>query len=463
MQLHHGRYTLRGIVPLPSSPFSDRKGRRGRLFPNLPSLEIDKSHLLTLANSMKETEDNPSGDSPTIPAGFTFLGQFIDHDMTFDSTSSSEQQNDPEASQNFRTPLLELDAVYGGGPENEPFLYDQDDKWGGCFLIGNNHGNLQDLPRNKQGVALIGDPRNDENGILSQLHLAFLQFHNAVYKLVNAGKIRDLRYFTDPFQETQRLVRWHYQWIIVHEFLPLIIDHKVLAEVWMNGFKCYYGNLEPFPPVEFAVAAYRYGYSQIRSMYTINARKPNIKFIKQEVRGMGIPSFEPIPPDFVVDWRYFFGINGSKPQASRLIDTRIAAEVFDLPFSSPSEQQSLSLCTLLQGQSCGLPSGEMVACFLGIEPLSPDQTGIAKYKLEQTPLWFYILKEAELNKEDKLGPVGGRIVAEVFMGILKGDSQSYLSVAPHWEPCLPSIKKRDFTIADLIKLAQSISEKSDAH
>ncbi len=179
---------------------------------------------------------------------------------------------------------------------------------------------------------------------------------------MNAGKIRDLRYFTDPFQETQRLVRWHYQWIIVHEFLPFIIDHKVLAEV------------------------------------------------------------------------------------------------FDLPFSSPSGEQSLPLRTLLRGQSCGLPSGEMVACFLGIEPLSPDQTGIARYELEQIPLWFYILKEAELNKEDKLGPVGGRIVAEVFMGILKGDSQSYLSVAPHWEPCLPSVKKGDFTIADLIKLAQSISE-----
>jgi hypothetical protein len=449
---HHGVGTLRGIEHVPCSPFQ-RKERFGRLFPNLPGLSLDQEILLKLANSMEEKSDKPSGDSPTIPAGFTFFGQFVDHDITLDTTSSLERQNDPEAIRNFRTPLLELDSVYGSGPEATPYLYDQERE--GHLLTGNNDGNPEDLPRNKQGVALIGDPRNDENGILSQLQLGFLKFHNVVFELVEKGKLKCTRYFDDDFREAQRLVRWHYQWIVVNEFLPLIIDRKVLRRIW-KGLHCYQWDTEPFIPVEFAVAAYRFGHSQVRSKYVVNDKSGKRDLFRPPASGL--TAFEPVPPELVVDWKHFFEIGGSKPQASRKIDTLVAKELFQLPFIPPDGgRNSLPFRNLLRGESFALPSGEAVACALGVDPLSPRELGIRRFGIEQTPLWFYILKEAECNAEDKLGEVGGTIVGEVFVGMLKGDSQSYLRVAPCWKPCLPAKKKGDFTLADLLVLAGKAS------
>ena len=223
---HHGVAALRGIEHVACSPFQDKE-RFGRLFPSLPGLEVPQEDLLALAASMEERTERKAGDSATVTAGFTFFGQFVDHDITLDTTSSLERQNDPAAIRNFRTPLLELDNVYGSGPDATPYLYDRNRP--GRLLTGNNDGNPDDLPRNSQGTALIGDPRNDENGIVSQLQLAFLRFHNATYALVEEGKLPCHRYYDATFREAQRLVRWHYQWIIVHEFLPLIIDAAVLA------------------------------------------------------------------------------------------------------------------------------------------------------------------------------------------------------------------------------------------
>jgi hypothetical protein len=446
---------MRGIAHTPRVPFQDKQGRFGRLFPHLPAHTTDRETLLKLANSMKETADNCSGDSRSIPAGFTFFGQFIDHDITLDVTSSLEQQNDPTAIRNFRTPVLELDSVYGKGPEADPFLYEQKRPGSSSdrLLTGNNSGNEHDLPRNKEGVALIGDPRNDEHAIISQMQLIFLKFHNVVYEMVKQGKVSGIRYHEDNFEEAQRLVRWHYQWIVVHEFLPLIINHNILQDIWHYGLKYYHWNTEPFMPVEFAVAAYRYGHSQLREHYTINAQKQNIDLF--EPPEPALSAFKPLPPEFVVDWKYFFPIDGSKPQPSRLIDTKLTEEVFQLPFiQSDTGEDSLVFRNLLRGQSFGLPSGEAVACALGVDPLTPQQLGISKFGLEQSPLWYYILKEAELSREDQLGPVGGRIVAEVLIGLLKGDPMSFLAVAPCWKPCLPAAAEGYFTMADLIKLAQ---------
>jgi hypothetical protein len=169
-------------------------------------------------NATDPVPGSPSNtDNPNMTAGFTFLGQFLDHDMTFDSTSSLERQTDPESIENFRTPFLELDNVYGSGRAASPYLYDK--TTGGIkFLIEKlgGEGSKDDLPRNSQNIALIGDPRNDENTIISQMQLAFLKFHNHVVDYVIDSGIKDPN---DAFTEAQELVRWHYQWIIVHEFL----------------------------------------------------------------------------------------------------------------------------------------------------------------------------------------------------------------------------------------------------
>lgn len=226
---HHGQLRRLEVVP-PRSRYFD-SGRFGRLFPTLPPFAPDtrtvRQDLLKIGaldgvmdakdppppEQSPRNQDNPAG----LPAAFTFLGQFVDHDLTFDPTSSLERQNDPEAITNFRTPLLELDSVYGAGPGPNPHLYEAASR-GVEFLFDKDFPN--DLPRNSQNVALIGDPRNDENLIVSQLHLAFLKFHNAV--------VRDIRsagtHPSDLFAEAQMRVRWHYQWLLLHHFLPGIVN-----------------------------------------------------------------------------------------------------------------------------------------------------------------------------------------------------------------------------------------------
>jgi hypothetical protein len=179
--------------------------------------------------------DHPArrADNTAIPAGFTYLGQFIDHDITFDPMSKLDRADDPRTLVNFRTPRLDLDSVYGSGPRDQPYLYD----WklthppGTRLLLAG-----EDLPRNQQGRALTGDPRNDENVILTQLHLLFIRFHNVVVdRLVDEGKVPE----DELFDEAQRIVRWHYQWMVVHEFLPLIAGEAAVglgAEIGLGSF-----------------------------------------------------------------------------------------------------------------------------------------------------------------------------------------------------------------------------------
>ena len=157
------------------------------------------------------------GDNRRISAGFTYLGQFIDHDITFDPTSQLQKVNDPDALVNFRTPRLDLDSLYGAGPADQPYLYEwwTGDDRGIKLLVGDD-----DLPRNDQDRALIGDPRNDENLILAQLHLLFIRFHNRV-----VDHVRDDRGLTgaELLAEAQRIVRWHFQWIVGHDFLRRVL------------------------------------------------------------------------------------------------------------------------------------------------------------------------------------------------------------------------------------------------
>lgn len=267
-------FWLRAINIL-RSKFYD-SGKFGRLFPFLPPFaqDTEKVRMALLEIGKKGAGaimDQPANnlDNPNILAGFTFFGQFIDHDITFDPTSNLEQQNNPEAVENFRTPALELDHVYGGGPIVNPYLYDF--KQGGIkFLVERvslDGNSPNDIPRNSQNTALTNDPRNDENMIIGQLHLAFLKFHNAVVDFVKADGV------TAPdqvFSEAQRLVRWHYQWIILNEYLPHIVGKPLVDNILEKGRKFYKWRNKPFIPVEFAVAAFRFGHSQVRPFYQVN-------------------------------------------------------------------------------------------------------------------------------------------------------------------------------------------------
>lgn len=455
----HGQLYLRDMVP-PRSKYYD-KGKFGRLFPSLPPFMPDTAKVREALLALGQpggimdpgTAKNP--DNLDTPAGFTFLGQFIDHDITFDPTSSLERQNDPESIENFRTPMFELDSVYGSGLAASPHLYDNSPGNAGKFLI--DEGFPKDVPRNSQNKALIGDPRNDENLIVSQLHFAFLKFHNAVIDKLKADGTVDS---SQIFAEAQRLVRWHYQWIVLHEFLPHIAGKNVVDDILKNGRKFYNWRNEPFIPVEFSVAAYRFGHSQVRPGYSVNAKLNAAIF--GEPGSKDLSGSRRIEEDKAVDWRRFFKIDvdSRTTQPSKRIDTTLSRALFKLPFTGanlPTNPSSLAQRNLLRHLTFSLPSGQAIAKAMCIEPLSKDELAdVAQLGAgleRRTPLWFYSLREADKRADGKtLGPVGGRIVAEVFIGILEGDRMSYLSQDPDWIPMLGN-KEGDFSIVDLLKFA----------
>ena len=276
------------------------EGRFGRLFPTLPPFAADTplirdalgqlgakggpmdagddlSDPITLITDPAKSLHNP--DNPAMTAGFTFLGQFLDHDMTFDPTSSLARRQDPEAIRNFRIPALDLDSVYGGGPVASPHLYDASVDGGrttllveeipGSAAVSIDGSPRSDLPRNAQRTALLGDPRNDENLIVSQLHVALLRFHNRVVADVKA-ELGGGYTAGEIFAEAQRVVRWHYQWLILHDFLEATVGAALAAHVRQHGPRHFKWRHAPFIPVEFSVAAYRFGHSQVRPSYRAN-------------------------------------------------------------------------------------------------------------------------------------------------------------------------------------------------
>lgn len=495
----HGHTILGGENP-PRSIYYEQ-GKFGRMFPTLPPFATDNP---TIRNALKElgksggimdaqesmdvganpnlardliidpalNVNNPN--NPTQTAGMTFLGQFIDHDITFDPTSSLERQADPESIQNFRTPRLELDSLYGSGPGASPHLYDQHSGEGIKFLVEEIPGSTAvsaggvprfDLPRNSQNTALIGDPRNDENLIVSQLHLAMLKFHNAVVDYVKSETG-----LTDPgevFLEAQRLVRWHYQWIIVHEFLEKTVGKPLVDDILTHGRKFYHWRHEPFIPVEFSTAAYRFGHSQVRPSYRSNfgpvPSDINSQVFKLIFNANLADSSDPDDlrggkraPGRFIDWQTFFDFGDGLARSNKKIDTKLSTVLFMLPGFPPGDIQSLAQRNLLRGLTFSLPSGQDVAKAMGIPVLdATDLLDLKDMKLHlRTPLWFYILREAEAKENgERLGPVGGRIVAEVLIGLLEGDSMSYLKQDRHWTPTLPGVTIDTFKVTDLLNFA----------
>jgi hypothetical protein len=451
MTTHHGRLDLRDKA-LPRSN-AHARGRFGRLFSTLPPFAPDTPEVrealmeMGRAGGPMEASREDELDNPEIPAGYTFFGQFLDHDITFDPTSSLEQQLDPDSIENFRTPAFELDSLYGAGPAASPMLYDQ--RRPGKLLL--DPGFERDLPRNSQGIALIGDPRNDENVIVSQLHLAFVKFHNA---MVDHVQREGLASPDRAFAEARRLVRWHYQWVILHDFLPRTVGHDFVRQA-LRRRRYYLWRHEPFIPIEFAGAAYRFGHSQVRPGYTAHADFAAPIFDHE------LDPASPDPDDLrggkraprrFVDWRFFFELE-SRPTPSKRIDTLLSRPLFALPFLPPNAPRSLAQRNLLRQLSFGLPSGQSIALRMRFDPLEPSELrDLPESLVRSTPLWLYVLREAETRCGGKhLGPVGARIVAEVFVGLLQGDPLSYLRQHPRWSPTLPP--GRAFRLPDLLRFA----------
>lgn len=447
-------------------------GRFGRMFRKLgPCPPYDPARLAELADAMSETAKTPAGwgpatpptdgDNENIPAGYTYFGQFVDHDVTFDPASSVQRQNDPDALVNFRTPRFDLDSVYGSGPLDEPFQYRPD---GIRLQTEANSQGFDELPRNADGVAIIGDPRNDENTVVSQIHLGIIRLHNTF-----ADEVRDEGALADRhlvFAEAQRRTRWHYQWALVHDFLPRIIGRPLFDRLYDLDEKIgepeirlrhYRPRTSAYLPVEFSAAAYRFGHSQVRDRYALN---PHVD-VPLFAPGDAAPALsdlrggQQVPPSWQVSWPFFFHVGGSVPQPSRLINPTLSQSLFDLPGRPDQEAQSLPLLNLLKGEALGLPSGQDVARHMGEEPLTPSElAGSPPVDVPApTPLWYYLLREAEARGDNgtRLGPVGGRIVGEVLLGLLEQDPTSYYNVERRWTPTMP--QGTGLTVADLLSPA----------
>lgn len=532
-------------------------GRFGRMF-RFSGRPLDDDLLQAIAAAMVKkdvsppiTVQEPVDENPAIPAGYTYFGQFVDHDISFDPSPISVDRADIAAMEDFRTPALDLDCLYGRGPDDQPYMYHQDGlrlREGLELSAGHAPAGAHDLPRVPPAKgdtgpamrAIIGDKRNDENRIVAQFHATMIQFHNKVVaspSLVAAfgGD------FTKPesrFRAAANCVRWHYQWLVVNDFL----DRRVLAPDTMAGVLSpagaptlrFYDQTDAkfaYMPVEFAGAAYRFGHSMVRPGYALNANivrsLPNpgapgdaqdgrIPIFsrgddpRQNLNGFGMP----MPEDWGIDWSFFLplprGGNDAGfmiPQPSYRIDAMLVVPLSDLPEfvdENVAKFRALAYRNLRRGTNVlSLPSGEQVANAIGVTPLTSaelwqgfgsnkpfpanlpqDDADMATAILNgrsavwtrwsaqltgNTPLWYYVLREAELHgikrlpEEDHLafggqhlGPVGSTIVAETLIGLLARDPNSYLNRWPGFQPILPR-RGETFDLADLVAFATAES------
>ncbi|WP_179228358.1 peroxidase family protein [Leptolyngbya ohadii] len=478
------------------------EGDFGKLFPDLPSFaegqnradvlrrlrELGKKGglmdaqdpLVTITNPLDANlRLNPDNNNPEMTVGFTFLGQFLDHDITFDPTPLNSTVTNGK---NLRSPCFDLDSVYGRGPDRDSILYDRSPELERPaptkFLIDMDAAS--DLPRTSQQRAIIADPRNDENVIISQLHLAFLKFHNQVVDYVvehNPANANPKQLF----EEARHLVQWHYQYIIVNQFLKATLDPMVYRQVKTNGPTLFQPCAKPKMPREFQISAYRFGHSQIRPGYKIN-------------QGFGAPIFDPVvdpqdgdpndlrggrrAPRRFVEWDVFFNFGVQevavkdgkavvqpKVKRNKRIDPFISSPMFALPVG-PGLPEPVEDVRTLAGRNLerhlqhGIPSGQAIAQALGYAPLTSTETAELRDLNfhNNTPLWYYILKEALVQQGgQRLGQVGSRIVAEVFFGLLLSDPDSYWSKNRAWNPTLPRRNGRtdgDFTMVDLLTFAR---------
>ncbi len=518
----------------PSTEAELREFRFSRMGPK--GKPVDDDLLKALADAMTPAGRQPNSSSPPIPAGFTYLGQFIDHDLTRDNTGSSlnDRVTVAELIQG-RSPALDLDSVYGRGPQHpeDKKFYGPD---GVRLLMGTTAAtpfpdggtnvdlNGFDLPRvgfgdkkSERRAALIPDARNDENLAIAQVHLAFIRFHNRVVdKLAREGTPA-----SDLFAKARRVVVRHYQWLIRHDFLPRIVDKAILDDVFKNGRKFF--EVKPKPqekhhlfswmytqakdtptmPIEFSVAAYRLGHSMIRGAYqwnrVFNSGGPGgiatlaLLFRFSGTSGILSPppadlndgeagDFERLPTNWIADFRRLFDfgeagrsdlvVPASDFNLTQAIDTLLVNPLRDLPLGAfggrgttpPAIELNLAFRNLARANTVSLASGQDMAKLMGVEPLSAAQIldgmgGVSLAALTQaqkdaltanTPLWFYILREAEFNG-GRLTGVGGRIVAEVFHRTME-DSTISIVREPHWKPYLGP-DANTFRMVDLLLFA----------
>ncbi|MGW7364667.1 peroxidase family protein [Streptomyces sp. NPDC054841] len=529
-----------GVSRTPTPDERQRAFRFSRLSAE-KGVQISEETRARLAEAMTTAAAGPDPDSdaagvPGIPSGFTYLGQFVDHDLTLDNTRAALGEQVPvEDLLQGRSPALDLDSVYGLGPDHRGSarFYEPDGRLRTGTSLGvpfppdlppaNSDMKGFDLPRAGEGAggtradqraALIPDARNDENLAVGQLHLAFIRFHNQVHQhLATSGVPEPLL-----FRAARDTVVKHYQWMLRTDFLPRIVDPDIVARVFTYGRRFfdpqgeYRPGARPTMPIEFSVAAYRLGHSMIRDGYEWNrvfrtggpggpaslgllfrfsGTAGNLSLGPDDLSDLDDPQSGEnlrLPSNWVADFRRLFdfaeagrddlAVPAREFNLAKRIDTRLVDPLTTLPAGTfagrgqpapPALHRNLAFRNLARAAMVELATGPQLAAEMGIEPLGADQilngtgngadlTGLtADQRAElvaHTPLWFYILREAETNRRrpGRLTGVGGHLVAEVFHRAMEG-SRSSIVKHPGWRPSLPAARHGAFTMADLLLFA----------
>lgn len=450
------------------------------MFPKAEKALSNPQGLLELGRLMLESPDQ--GDHPSLPAGYTYLGQLIAHDISCTKnttiTIGPQPSTPPPQSMN---PSLDLDTLYGEGPKNRPELY-KEDRAG--LILGKTIGSRSldnDLPRLgnvENRLARIADPRNDDHLALAQIVVAFIKFHNLVVERLKERKLSGERLF----EEARRTVVLHYQSIIFHDFLPRLIPESILNQALTESPLQFFIPAEgetAFAPIEFSHGAFRFGHSLIRSHYSWNTLQdkaerngmaPLHELISLTGRNGTLHSSASLPTDWVIDWTRFFELEGSEskpnfnkarkiqPSYTKALQTMSPGMLKSI---LPPEYRSIASLDLLRGREVGLPSGQRVAEALGVASLEPTRIAsglheavLKKYQFDQeTPLLYYILKEAELSADNRLGEVGGRIVAETMVGLARASQDSIFprdGKEPLWPIDLRENGASGYRMADLL-------------
>ena len=472
--------------PTLSAAAASGRNRFGYLFPELqnpadllPTSASTVQALKDLGDAMSEPGTDAALDSD-IPSAYAHFGQFVDHDIVLMNLRGA-RLSDPDLAplppaavadiENVRDPRLDLESVYADAPHAGGDLL----RLGKVKNVGRRpqekEGDFFDLPRSDKScdplhdrVPHIGERRNNETTIIGQMHVAFLRAHNSV---VRAGY---------EHCAARSLLRHYYQSVIVHDFLPRVADPAVVAEMLAEPWAHFNPDQgESFMPLEFSAAAFRFGHSMVRNSYRLSDVRPSESLLKLfSVLGR----YPRMPDNWIIQWENF--LDGG-PNRARFIDTRLAQGLFTVPGLQRGDEIRLPVRTLLRGYQLSLPTGQAVARALGLKPaevlteseieavagrvpggaqlevVREERTADngSKWKLStRTPLWFYILAEAEhsrhgLGRGHHLGPVGSRLVAGVLVALVRASKNSILKV-PGWPPA----RDPGFKLSDLLRLAR---------
>ena len=473
--------------------------RFGRLFTDLvPHPASDKALLEVGLSSydkdfpayMEDSQFRGTDNNSSIPVGHTYVGQLLTHDISKDNDTKIGKSFQPEAIANHASPWIDLDVIY----EHDSKKAERDPADPAKLLLGNGIGNERDFPRNAEGRARIPDQRSDQNNNLAQLVGAVMQFHNTeVERLRLADGTRDDNAL---FSEARVSTIAHWQAVVLTEFLPIFVETELIDDVLKAGPKFYRDDMAKagIVPVEFSAAAFRFGHSIVRGRYTLNDNEASDRVrlfpLSTKELDRSLIGHRPIPVERQIDWDRFFDFESSIQgdldddedqfkglQVSRKIDRFLARPMLRIPefmmLGRPVPPDllkeellpdravlSLASLNLQRAKSLGLPSGQDVAAAMGAIPLSNADMGLCRVAEDceewgyvwpedggQAPLFLYILEEARLQTDgEKLGEVGGRIVAEVVIGLLRADPQSILNQ----DFVSPLTGTQAYTMADMI-------------